>query len=179
MIIFSTCSAAPKIIKHFDYLMIGNESITAELRCIAVGYPTPEITWLKNNIIIQNAKISLQENSKFTIRLNLHICQFLKKFSTLNFLGTVLKIENATEKDAGVYSCVAKNRFGFVEQKIEFRVQNQDSRAPQIIQKPFDISIPKFSNIILPCKSDGNPQPSIQWLKNDKSLIKDDLKFRY
>ncbi|XP_065205200.1 peroxidasin homolog [Planococcus citri] len=148
--------APPKITKSFNNIIIDSGSVTAELKCVAVGNPTPVVSWYKDNKEIAS-------NTKFTLKEN----------------NTVLKIEKATKDDSGTYSCVAKNELGSAEHENEvIIVRTEDSRAPVIIQKPFDMSIPTFSNISLPCKSDGKPQPKIQWLKNNEPIIADDLKFR-
>lgn len=91
----------------------------------------------------------------------------------------VLKIENVQESDTGMYTCLAQNAIGSVERNCEVRVKNKGPRIPRIIIKPFDIDVPQFSSVEMPCKVDGEPQPHIEWLKNNEAVVQDKVKFRY
>lgn len=77
-----------------------------------------------------------------------------------------------------MYTCLAQNTIGSVERNLELRVKNQGSRLPRIIIKPFDIDVPQFSSVEIPCKADGEPKPHILWLKNNEPIIEDRVKFR-
>ncbi len=94
------------------------------------------------------------------------------------FAGSTLNIENVAESDSGMYTCLAQNLIGSVEQNTEIRVKREGARAPRIVIKPFDIDIPQFSSIEIPCKTDGDPVPRVQWLKNNKLVQIIPPKFR-
>lgn len=91
----------------------------------------------------------------------------------------ILRIENVQESDTGPYTCVAQNSIGSVERTGEIRVKNHGPRTPSIITKPFDIDVPQSSSIEIPCKTDGEPTPKIQWLKNRVPLELKSPKFKY
>lgn len=69
-----------------------------------------------------------------------------------------------------MYTCLAQNVIGSVERNTEIRVKNRGARAPRIIIKPFDIDVPQYSSIEIPCKIDGEPLPSTVWLKDNEPL---------
>lgn len=115
------------------------------------------------------------KNNLFYSNFNLN-----RKILILNliFEGNTLSIEKAEESDTGMYTCLAQNVIGSAEANTEIRVKNHGDRVPRIIIKPFDIDVPQFSSIEIPCKSDGEPLPLIQWLKNNEPLRANDHKFR-
>lgn len=80
--------------------------------------------------------------------------------------GNILRVENIQASDTGPYTCIAQNSIGSIERTGEIRVKDNGPRVPRIIIKPFDIDVPQFSAIEIPCKTDGEPTPKIQWLKN-------------
>lgn len=146
--------AKPKIVSFSKSFSIGVGS-NIELQCIAIGQPKPIITWFKNGTsVIPSSGIKLQQEQN------------------------VLRIENARENDSGMYTCVAQNAVGVIEHSSEIRVKNKGSRMPRIIIKPFDIEVPEFSSIEIPCKTDAEPAAKIRWLKNNELLNIDYPKIR-
>lgn len=81
-----------------------------------------------------------------------------------------MSIPNVNETDSGMYTCVAQNTVGSDDRNTELRVKNRGARIPRIIIKPFDIDVPQFSSIEIPCKADGEPSPRVLWLKNNDPL---------
>lgn len=77
-----------------------------------------------------------------------------------------------------MYTCIAQNAIGVIERSSEIRVKNKGSRMPRIIIKPFDIEVPEFSSIEIPCKTDAEPAAKIHWLKNNEPLKIDYPKIR-
>ncbi|XP_065214179.1 peroxidasin [Planococcus citri] len=146
--------AAPEIIRFSRNLAVGSGSIV-ELECIAKGHPIPLFTWFKDGrSVVPNSRITFKENKN------------------------ILKIENVLESDTGMYTCLAQNTIGSVERNMELRVKNRGSRVPRIVIKPFDIDVPQFSSVEIPCKVDGEPKPHILWLKNNEPIVEDRIKFR-
>ncbi|XP_061739556.1 hemicentin-1 [Nerophis ophidion] len=121
------------------------QSQTTTLVCDITGSPTPVITWYKNGITV------LTSNS----------IQILD-------MGKRLKLLKAAEADAGSYTCKAINiagsteKYFFVDVLVPPTIAESDS--------PQDLSGILKQEIMLECKVQGVPFPTIQWYK-DRKLI--------
>lgn len=69
--------------------------------CFAVGYPRPNITWLKNGIILTNSDSNMINEHK------VGDCE-----STMCGLLSTMWILSATIYDCGTYTCIATNFAG-------------------------------------------------------------------
>lgn len=88
-------SAAPKLIQlHREHVF--DESQTASIVCSLISGDTESLSyeWLKNDVALKlnpsKVKVTLDSNNE----------------------DSRIKIFNVSEVDAGVYSCIAKNKFG-------------------------------------------------------------------
>lgn len=115
----------------------------AKLECVAVGTPSPTITWFKENRVIQS-----------TNRIHLSVD------------GTILEIRDAKESDSGLYICEARNSFGYREVSANLKVVESNNRRPKLVYKPYDMEAIEGSTIEIPCKAIGDPVPGIQWRKD-------------
>ncbi|KAJ3605604.1 hypothetical protein NHX12_027649, partial [Muraenolepis orangiensis] len=115
----------------------------ALLPCVTLGNPKPDITWLKDDEIIQVSE----------------------RVSVLDY-GS-LKIHNLQREDAGHYRCVARNSFGLAFSKpVTIQVQ-----APaRIVKVPEEKRVAIGAHVSLECHATGSPVPSITWLENGDTV---------
>ncbi|XP_058830700.1 cell adhesion molecule Dscam2 isoform X46 [Topomyia yanbarensis] len=74
---------------------------------------------------------------------------------------SMLSIESVQPRHAGNYTCVARNRAGFVEHTSELKV----IVPPRWILEPTDKAFAQGSNAKVECKADGFPRPLVSWKK--------------
>uniref|UniRef100_A0A3B1ITI4 receptor protein-tyrosine kinase n=1 Tax=Astyanax mexicanus TaxID=7994 RepID=A0A3B1ITI4_ASTMX len=115
----------------------------AVLPCITLGYPKPDISWMKNDDFVKvDSRISILE------------------------LGA-LKIHNIKKEDAGQYRCVAKNSFGIAFSKL---VTLEVQAPAKILKVPKEKKVQIGTEVSLDCNATGNPIPSITWLENGNTI---------
>ncbi|XP_056322391.1 muscle, skeletal receptor tyrosine-protein kinase [Danio aesculapii] len=132
----------PQIKRHPTNMTLILES-KAVLPCLSLGYPKPEISWIKEDDLIKvNNRISILESGS-------------------------LKITNIKKEDAGQYRCVARNSFGIAfSRPVTIKVQ-----APaKILNVPKEKRVQIGSEVTLECNATGNPIPSITWLENGNTI---------
>ncbi|KAJ8016747.1 hypothetical protein DPEC_G00010570 [Dallia pectoralis] len=112
------------------------------LECIAAGLPTPVITWTKNGDRLNTANMRVKNQNK------------------------LLQISKATSEDAGEYTCTARNKIGYLEHTITVQVK----AAPFWLEKPSNLVLAPEEDGHLVCRSDGVPQPSVQWFINGEII---------
>ncbi|NP_956202.2 muscle, skeletal receptor tyrosine-protein kinase isoform 3 precursor [Danio rerio] len=133
----------PQIKRHPTNMTLILES-KAVLPCLSLGYPKPEISWIKEDDLIKaNNRIAILESGS-------------------------LKITNIKKEDAGQYRCVARNSFGIAfSRPVTIEVQ-----APaKILKVPKEKRVQIGSEVTLECNATGNPIPSITWLENGNTVI--------
>lgn len=54
---------------------------------------------------------------------------------------------------------------------------SMDGLPPIILQGPANLTLVLGSSVWLPCRVTGNPQPSVQWKKDERWLQRDDSQF--
>ncbi|XP_042307980.1 neural cell adhesion molecule L1-like protein isoform X2 [Sceloporus undulatus] len=111
------------------------------LECIAEGLPTPHLNWRR----IDGGRVN--------------------RGITENY-GKLLKIEQITADDAGVYECIARNALG--ETKHEFSVGVEE--PPTWVVKPESGVYSIGGSFVLLCQAIGYPEPTIKWKKNGVHL---------
>ncbi len=85
-----------------------------------------------------------------------------------------LLIAPASFADAGVYTCVARNKVGEASFDVEVRVVNKDAHiAPFFIEHLRNVVIPEGKDTVLSCTCSGTPQPTISWEKDGHPLVPD------
>ncbi|MEQ2221121.1 hypothetical protein ILYODFUR_012472, partial [Ilyodon furcidens] len=135
-----TIQALPKVMINvrtsMQTVMVGN---SVEFECHAVGDPEPTVRW-----------------SKVGGPLPSHIM----------VKGSMLRIDQATEADAGHYRCTATNDVGSVQSQVLLNVQS----LPQISALPETKEITVGSDAVMPCLASGYPVPDIKWTKLEEEL---------
>ncbi|XP_078252911.1 uncharacterized protein LOC144592253 [Rhinoraja longicauda] len=122
---------------------------TANLHCKVVGYPLPNIKWLKNDSAVY------QEPRKSTISRTEY--------------GSRLRIVKLNKSDAGYYHCVASNGNGTVKATGQLNVTL--GHFLNFLSPVNNISTVEGQTANLHCRVSGYPVPSTKWLKND-SLVR-------
>ncbi|XP_070329764.1 contactin-5 isoform X2 [Odocoileus virginianus] len=112
--------------------------------CKATGKPRPTYRWLKNG-----APLLPQ--------------------SRVEMVNGVLMIHNVNQSDAGMYQCLAENKYGTIYASAELKIL---ASAPTFAlnQLKKTIIIPKDQEVIIECKPQGSPKPTISWKKGDKAV---------
>ncbi|XP_029771511.1 contactin-5 [Suricata suricatta] len=112
--------------------------------CKATGKPRPTYRWLKNGVSL------LPQNR-------------------IEMVNGVLMIHNVNQSDAGMYQCLAENKYGAIYASAELRIL---ASAPTFAlnQMKKTIIITKGQEVIIECKPQGSPKPTISWKKGDKAV---------
>ena len=142
---------------------IGDVGGSVELECRFVAIPEAEVTWFHN-------KKQLSETNRLSI-----IQQ-----ADMHMYCSIVKINNLTTDDTGVYEVCAKNREGEATNTLQLNVLTpQDKKAaqkvqPPIIVKPLTATVCKMGDSVkMETVITGTPMPELTWLYNDKPLDKD------
>lgn len=141
----------PKITENIQINPVpGVLGASVELKCIADGYPKPSISWKRDNDGILPAGGRL-------------------------YNGSILKINDVSKADRGLYYCVANNNIGTPDT----RSVNFDVDFPPKIS----VARPRVAqaldyDIELECKVEGYPAPSVEWYKNGVQLYNEN-DYRY
>ncbi|XP_023961842.2 hemicentin-2 isoform X1 [Chrysemys picta bellii] len=123
------------------------------LPCEALAYPSPTITWLKDEV-------------PFQASTNVRLLPG----------GRGLQILNAQEADAGRYTCIVTNELGEAVTSYEVRVLVPPRIAKDHALGEFAVKEVKTkvnSTLTLECESWAVPEPTIQWYKDGQLLESD------
>ncbi|KAM3915384.1 hemicentin-1 [Leptodactylus fuscus] len=113
-----------------------------KLKCVATGYPVPQIVWTHNDIFV--------------------------RFSTRYILtqdGTFF-IKNAMERDSGVYTCLAANAAG-TDRQSSVLVYIE---APVVTVVKKEMLVAVNTETIMECKATGIPKPHVHWFKGSGDI---------
>lgn len=134
------------------------EGEKAELKCTVVGKPTPEITWLRNNVEVHI------DNTHF----------FRKDDGSGEH---TLVVASMNKGDFGTYTCIATNAAGTTEMagKIKFpkyvfeKMQGEEVK-PMFVE-PLETQTVKEGEIVsIECRVNENAAADIQWYLGDKQI---------
>ncbi|CAD5231988.1 unnamed protein product [Bursaphelenchus xylophilus] len=126
------------------------EASEINLVCTVTGIPPPKIEWFKDDELVTFANFKYDNG-----------------IATLN-------IPEAKLSHSGIYTCVAKNRFGTVRSSGVLYIQpkpNDAQRAPKFEELLYNSTIEKGRELSLVCKASGKPQPTITWFKDGLKII--------
>ncbi|KAG8584632.1 hypothetical protein GDO81_004697 [Engystomops pustulosus] len=112
--------------------------------CKASGKPRPIYRWLKNGLPL------LPKN-------------------TVEMVNGMLTIHNVNQSDAGMYQCLAENIYGIIYGSAELKVL---ASAPsfELNQRQKTIIITKGKEVVMECKPQASPKPTISWMKGDRAV---------
>ncbi|XP_012657029.1 contactin-5 [Otolemur garnettii] len=112
--------------------------------CKATGKPRPTYRWLKNG-----APYSPQ--------------------SRVEMVNGVLMIHSVNQSDAGMYQCLAENKYGAIYASAELKILASAPTFPLNHLKK-TIIVTKGREVVIECKPQGSPKPIISWKKGDKAV---------
>uniref|UniRef100_A0A8C2BJG0 Neural cell adhesion molecule L1-like protein n=1 Tax=Cyprinus carpio TaxID=7962 RepID=A0A8C2BJG0_CYPCA len=121
------------------YLVKGED---LQLECIAEGFPTPEVEWVK---------------------IGFHK---LPERTVVESHGKLLTVEMVNEEDEGKYMCRAKNPHGEVVHYFYVTVEE----PPEFEIEPQSQLVTIGADVVIKCVVKGNPQPSVAWRVNGQPL---------
>ncbi|XP_063162631.1 immunoglobulin superfamily member 10 [Candoia aspera] len=133
--------------QRLTQLNFGNRLL---LNCSAIGEPKPRIMWrLPSRAIVD-------QWHRMGNRIHLHP-------------NGSLVIESVTEKDAGVYICMAQNRMGDDLILLKVTVTTKPAKIDQ--KQYFKKLVPYGKDFKVDCKASGSPEPEISWSLPDGTTI--------
>ncbi|KAJ1172187.1 hypothetical protein NDU88_004037, partial [Pleurodeles waltl] len=112
-----------------------------ELICSTTGIPPPKITWLKDGRPLPQTD-------------NIHILRG----------GEMLRIASVQVEDTGRYTCLASSPAGDDDREYLVKVHVPPNIAGS--GGPQDVSVLQNRQVILECKSEAVPPPTIAWLRD-------------
>uniref|UniRef100_A0A8D0MMS2 Roundabout homolog 3 n=1 Tax=Sus scrofa TaxID=9823 RepID=A0A8D0MMS2_PIG len=142
-----------------DQMVAPGESVA--FQCETKGNPPPAIFWQKEGSqALLFPSQSLQPTGRFSVSPR-----------------GQLNITEVQSGDAGYYVCQAVSVAGSILAKalLEVKGASLDGLPPIILQGPANQTLALGSSVWLPCRVTGNPQPSVQWLKDGQWLQGDDV----
>nr|XP_043891441.1 neuronal cell adhesion molecule-like isoform X23 [Solea senegalensis] len=121
----------------------------ALIDCAFFGSPIPKITWFKDS------RSSTLVGDPYILHDN----------------GT-LEIHKAQARNAGKYTCVARNNLGIYENHVYLEVKE----PTRILKQPEYKVIQRYKSAVLECKVKHDPTlvPTMSWLKDDDELPDDE-----
>ncbi|XP_044738140.1 lachesin-like isoform X2 [Chrysoperla carnea] len=130
--------------------IIVSEGQPVQMECFADGYPSPKISWRRQNNEILPTGGSI-------------------------YRGQILKITAIRKEDGGTYYCVAENGVGrSAKRAIEVHVES----APEIIVSNSSLSQALQYDMHLQCHIIAYPPPAVVWLKDGQQLPYDGPHYR-
>uniref|UniRef100_A0AAY4DQE8 Neural cell adhesion molecule L1 n=1 Tax=Denticeps clupeoides TaxID=299321 RepID=A0AAY4DQE8_9TELE len=130
----------PSGVKTYTHLVKGEDLL---LECIAEGFPTPNIEWVKVGDKLPDR--ALLENH-----------------------GKLLTIPEVQDTDDGKYMCKAKNPHG--ETTHYFHVTVEGKEPPRWEFEPESQLSMIGTDVLIKCAVTGNPKPTVSWKVNGLSL---------
>ncbi|XP_006907562.1 contactin-5 [Pteropus alecto] len=112
--------------------------------CKATGKPRPTYRWLKNGVPLLTQ-------------------------SRVEMVNGVLMIHTVNQSDAGMYQCLAENKYGTIYASAELKIL---ASAPTFALNQLKkiIIVTKGQEVVMDCKPRGSPKPTISWKKGDKAI---------
>ncbi|XP_056650529.1 roundabout homolog 3 isoform X1 [Monodelphis domestica] len=143
-----------------DQIAVPGDTVT--FQCETKGNPPPAIFWQKegSQILLFPSQPS-QSTGRFTVSPS-----------------GQLNITEVQSGDAGYYVCQAVSVAGSILARALLQVKDVflDGFPPIILHGPSNQTVVSGSAVWLPCKVTGNPEPSVQWLKDGQELNSGDLR---
>ncbi|XP_061646886.1 inactive tyrosine-protein kinase 7 isoform X2 [Phyllopteryx taeniolatus] len=163
------------------------------LHCHAKATPEPEVTWLRNNIMItpEDSRFKLFPNG--TLRINsvevydgqMYGCETKTVGGRLSGQARItvldggelpprveqkngqLHFSKVTRSDAGNYTCIASNS---LQGEVRALVSLTVAVYIRFKVEPENTTVYQGHTAILHCQATGDPEPHIHWMVKDKTL---------
>ncbi|XP_063973121.1 lachesin [Diachasmimorpha longicaudata] len=132
----------PYISDNSTRAIVVSENEPVELYCYAGGFPTPRISWIRENRAVLPTGGSI-------------------------YRGNVLKITSIRKEDRGTYYCVAENEVGRADRR---NINVEVEFAPVITAPRPHLQQALQYDMDLECHVEAYPPPAISWLKDDMVL---------
>ena len=120
---------------------------TGVFMCVAAGIPNPQISWLKNDTLLEEDE-------------HIRIMDDLFEHENITFVKSVLEIRDVQSNDTSTYMCVASVP----------RLEAANSFNLTVISAPASITSPPINqtviaggDVVLSCAATGIPLPSLAW----------------
>ncbi|XP_012784766.2 hemicentin-2 [Ochotona princeps] len=136
--LYYTDSPSASAVSAVVLAAVGQEAV---LRCEVSGVPPPRVIWYRGGLEM-----------------------ILAPEATTS--GT-LRIPEAQERDAGMYTCRAINELGEATAEIQLEV----GHAPRLTEPPVDVTAELGSSVFLGCRATGRPPPKVTWRREDGQLL--------
>ena len=130
-----------------------NEGQNVRFTCEIAGEPSPEVEWLKDNMII-----SVTSNIRLSRSKNLY----------------TLEICEATVADSGKYTIKAKNQFGQCSATSSLNVL---TAPPKIEALPQHVSAELGKSLTVAGVFSGDPAPSVNWVRFGRTIPDGDERY--
>ncbi|XP_053702169.1 cell adhesion molecule DSCAML1-like isoform X4 [Synchiropus splendidus] len=117
---------------------------SVELPCIAGGYPSPTVRWLKDGR-------PLPSDARWTRRL------------------TGLTISDLRQEDSGSYACEVTNSFGSKEVSGQLHIID----PLRVTLSPKNLKTGISSTLFFTCTVEGSPEYTITWYRNTEPIVPD------
>ncbi|CAH1959680.1 unnamed protein product [Acanthoscelides obtectus] len=141
-------SLSPRTTPFYSRGLMGTTALLgsrARLYCDLRASPSPSIRWYRDGV-------ALEDTTKYR--------------TTYDGKTAVLEIERVNKDDAGIYTCVAKNKNGAAE-TVGSLVVNE-FMPPEILEDlPRNVSVIEGTPVNLKMKVRGNPPYDVIWSKDD------------
>ncbi|XP_069852911.1 contactin-5 isoform X1 [Dipodomys merriami] len=112
--------------------------------CRAAGQPRPAYRWLKDG-----APLPPQ--------------------SRVDMVNGVLTIHGVNRSDAGMYQCLAENEYGAIHASAQLKIlASPPTFAPSQLKRT--VVVTRDREVVLECRPQGSPKPTISWRKGDRAL---------
>lgn len=86
------------------------------------------------------------------------------------FLNGSISIHSMTDKDGGVYLCVARNKIGDDYVQLRVNVLTKPAKIEQKMQK-YSQEVVQGQDLKVDCVASGLPSPEISWALPDGTMV--------
>ena len=103
-----------------NFIETVNETDSVTFVCVVVGIPAPSISFYQSGTLLDQStdqRITLTDNSEPQ--------DFLTSNGTVFLVSRNLTLDNTTDADSGIYTCVASNAAANVTQDFDLVVQGE------------------------------------------------------